>query len=113
MRDAKLKYDIIENQTYALMQALKYFRTYVLHSPITTYVPNNVVKNVLIQPDIDGRRVRWITNILEFYLDVKYTKLVKGQGLSKLLVESNCKVLRINSILQVSGENNTQEPSQS
>lgn len=44
MRDAKLKYDIIVKQAYALIQALKSLRMYVLHSPIIAYVPNGVVK---------------------------------------------------------------------
>jgi len=55
MRDVELKYDIIEKQAYALIQALKSFRMYVLHSPIIAYVPNSVVKIVLIQPDTDGK----------------------------------------------------------
>ncbi len=80
MRDRELKYDIIEKQTYALIQALKAFRTYVLQSPITAYVPNNVVKTVLTQLDTDGRRGRWITKILEFDIDIKSTKLVKDRA---------------------------------
>ena len=78
MRETQLKYDIIEKQAYALVQALKYFRTYVLRSSITAYVPNNVVKTVLTQPDIGGRRGRWIAKILEFDLEIKTTNLVKG-----------------------------------
>lgn len=46
IRDVELIYDIIEKQAYALVQALKAFRNYVLHSPIISYVPNNVVKTV-------------------------------------------------------------------
>lgn len=102
---------------------MKSFMMYVLHSPITAYVPNNVVKIILTQSDADGKRVRWITQILEFDLTIKTTKLVKGQGLAKLLAKSNCKVLRINSVLEIQGKylqeasqtsdkKNTQEPSQ-
>jgi hypothetical protein len=36
--------------------------------------------------------------ILEFDLEIKPTKLVKGQGLAKLLAESNCKYLGVNFI---------------
>jgi len=82
---------------------------YVLHSSITSYVPNGVVKIVLTLPDTDGERCRWITQILEFDLTNKTKKLVKGQGLAKLLAKSNCKVPRINSILEVKGKN-PQEP---
>lgn len=84
---------------------------YVLHSPITAYVPNNAVKIVLSQLDTDGKRGRWITQILEFYLTIKTTNLVEIQGLAKLLAESNCKVLGVNFVLEIQGKN-PQEPSQ-
>jgi hypothetical protein len=32
LRDVELKYDILEKQAYAMVKALKDFRTYVLHS---------------------------------------------------------------------------------
>jgi hypothetical protein len=98
LRDAEVRYDIMEKQAYALVKALKYFRVYVLHSKIIAYVPSASVKDILIQPDIDGRRSKWIARILEFDLEIKPTKLVKGQGLAKLLVESNCKSLEVNFI---------------
>jgi hypothetical protein len=98
LRDAEEKYDIMEKQAYALVKSLKSFRVYVLHSKIIAYVPSASVKDILIQPDIDGRRSKWIAKILEFDLEIKPTKLVKGQGLAKLLVESNCKYLGVNFI---------------
>jgi hypothetical protein len=98
LRDAELRYEIMEKQAYALVKALKSFRVYVLYSRITAYVPLASVKDILIQPDIDRRRGKWITKILEFYLEIKPTKLIKGQGLAKLLAESNCKTLGISFI---------------
>ena len=95
LRDAKIKYNIIENQAYALVKSLKAFKVYVLHSKIIAYVPSVAVKEILIHPDIDGRRSRWITKILEFDLEIKPTKLIKGQGLAKLLAQSNCKSLGV------------------
>jgi hypothetical protein len=86
----------MEKQAYALVKSLKAFRIYVFHSNITAYVPSASVKDILIQPNIDGRRGKWISKILEFDLEVNPTKLIKGQGLAKLLVESNCKALGIN-----------------
>jgi hypothetical protein len=84
----------VEKQAYAVVKALKSFRTYVLHSNIITYVPTNSFKDILVQPDSDGRRGRWLAKIQEFDLEVKPTKLIKCQGLAKLLVESNLKALR-------------------
>ena len=56
LRDDELKYDILEKQAYVMVKALKDFRTYVLHSKIIAYVPTSVVKDILVQPDSDGKR---------------------------------------------------------
>jgi hypothetical protein len=69
-----------------------------MHSKIIVYVPSASVKEILIQPDVDGRRSQWIANILKFYLEIKPTKLIKGQGLDTLLAESNCKTLGVSFI---------------
>ena len=98
----------MEKQAYALVKALKDFRVYVLHSKVSAYIPSASVKDILIQPDIDRRRCKWITKILEFDLDIKPTKLIKGQGLAKLLAESNCKALGINFINERAETSNKQ-----
>jgi hypothetical protein len=98
LRDAKLKYDIMDKKVYALVKALKSFRVYVLHSRVIAYVPSTDVKEIFIHPDLDGKRSKWIAKILEFDLEIKPTKLVKGQGLAKLLAESNFSSLGVNFI---------------
>jgi hypothetical protein len=96
LRDAELKYDIMEKHAYAMVKALKYFRTYVMHSKIIAYVPTNSVKDIWVQLDSEERRGRWLAKIQEFDLEVKPSKLVKGQGMAKLLAESNFRALEIN-----------------
>eukprot|EP00253_Pinus_taeda_P030713 PITA_30713 len=105
LRDAALKYNIIEKQALALVKALKDFRVYILHSHILAYVPNTVVKDVLVQTDLEGRRGKWIATLLEYDVEIKLTKLVKGQGLAKLMAESNLHALDINLITAMSDEN--------
>jgi hypothetical protein len=102
LRDSPLRYDIMEKQAYALVKSLKEFRTYILHSHVIAYVPNNSVKDILTQPDPEGRRGKWIMAMLEYDLEIKPTKLIKGQGLTKLMVQSNCDVLGINFIVDLS-----------
>jgi hypothetical protein len=93
LRDVEVKYEIMEKQAYALVKALKAFRVYVLHSKVTAYVPSTSVKDILIQPNIDGKKSKWIAKILEFDLKIRPTRLIKGQGLAKLLAEANRKDL--------------------
>ena len=47
LRDAKIKYDPIEKQYYALIKYLKTFRIYTLHEKVIAYVPSAAVKDVL------------------------------------------------------------------
>jgi hypothetical protein len=96
LRDAKMRYDIMEKQAYSLVKSLKSFRVYILHSKIISYVPSSSVKEILIHPDIDGKRSKWIAKILDFDLEMNPTKLVKGHGLARLLAESIFKALGVN-----------------
>jgi len=98
LRDAPLKYPIVEKQTYTLAKAIKDFRVYILYSHIIAYVPNVVVKDILTQEGIEGKRGKWIATILEYDIEIKPTKLIKGQGLAKLMTETNCQALDINEL---------------
>ena len=47
LRDSELKYSILEKHAYALVKDLKFFRIYVLHSKVISFVPNAAIKYVL------------------------------------------------------------------
>jgi len=61
-------------------------------------VPNVIVKDILTQNGLDGKRGKWTTIILEYDIEIKPTKLIKGHGLAKLMVESNFNPLYINMV---------------
>lgn len=77
LRDVELRYELIEKQAYALIKYLKAFRIYILHSKVIAYVPSALVKDILTQPDINGKREKWIAKFIEFDIEVKPTKLFK------------------------------------
>ena len=60
-----------------------------------------MVKDILTHDNPDGRRGKWIVVILEYDIEIKPTKLVKGQGLAKFMVESNFHALDINFLATV------------
>ena len=80
-----------------MVKALKDFQVYILHSHTIAYMSNIVVKDILSQ-DPDGKRGKWIAVILEYDLEIKPTKLIKGQGLAQLMAESNFQALNINMV---------------
>lgn len=72
----------MEKQTCALVKLLKHFMTYVGYSSIVAYVPHSVVKYVLALQDCLGVRRKWVAKIQEYTLEIRPTKLIKGQGLT-------------------------------
>jgi len=78
LRDAPLKNNIMEKQAYTLIQALKEFKVYIMHSHTTAHVPTSAAKDILTQLDPEGRRGKWIAILLEYDLEIKPTKLIKG-----------------------------------
>jgi hypothetical protein len=103
LRDAKLKYDIMEKKTFALVKALNYFRVYVLHFKFIAYVPSSAIKDILTQLDNDGKISKWIDKLLEYDMEINPTNLFKGKGLAKLLADSNCRSLRVDYVCNNSG----------
>lgn len=57
------------------------------------------MKDILTQPDPYGRRGKWISILFEYDFEIKPTNLVKGQGLAKLVAQSNYDYLGINFIV--------------
>ena len=88
----------MEKQAYALVKAIKDFRIYILYSHVLAYVPHIVVKDILTQEGLEGKRGKWIENILEYDIEIKPTKLIKGQTLAKLMSKKNCQALYINQL---------------
>lgn len=88
----------------ALVKAIKDFRVYILYSHMVAYIPNSVVKNILTRDGRDGKRGKWIATILKYDIEIKPTKLIKGQGLAKLMAELNCQALDIKFIVAIDNE---------
>ena len=72
----------------------------LLHSKVIAYVPNAAIKYVLNQTDSEGKRGKWIAKIMEYDVDIRPTKLVKGQGLAKFLADSNFQALGLHLMVE-------------
>jgi hypothetical protein len=95
LTDSKLNYTITEKQAYALVKSLKHFRTYVGYNKIKDFVPYPAVKDVLSQQDFLGSRGKWVSQIQEYDLEIKPSKIIKGQGLDKMMIKSNQEAIEV------------------
>ena len=48
------------------------------------------------QPNPKGKRGKWIVVLLEYDIDINPMKLIKGQGLARLMAQTNYELLGIN-----------------
>ena len=92
LQGVELNYKLMEKQAYALVKGLAHFRPYFWNLCIIAYVPHPMVKEILVQ-ECNGTKGRWITNIQEYGLEVRPTKLVRGQGLARLMVEKKLEAI--------------------
>ena len=77
---------------------------YILLSHIISHVPTSVVKDILTQPDPEGIREKWIAVLLEYDPEINPTKLIKIQGLAKLMAQYNRDCLSLHMIVELSTE---------
>ncbi|XP_059066682.1 receptor-like protein EIX2 [Cryptomeria japonica] len=96
LQDAKIKYDLNEKKAYALVKVVKAFRSYLMGATLVAYVPSAEIKDISTQEEVSGRRCRWTNRIQEFNIDIQINKLVRGQGLAKLMAQSNLDANQIN-----------------
>lgn len=68
-----------------MVKRVKAFRCYLMGATIITFVSSATVKDIFSQHEVSGRRCRWINRMQEFNIDIQITKLVRGQGLAKLM----------------------------
>lgn len=91
-----LKYKIMKKEAHSLVKAMKDLSFFILHSLFIPYVSSSAVKGIMMQLEPNGKRGKWIVILLEYDMEIKPTKLVKGQGIARLMEESNCDDLGLN-----------------
>ena len=73
---------------YPVFKALKQFRPYILKNRTIVIFPHPVVQTLFVQKELRERRVNWVTTLQEYDLEFKPATIIKGQGLCKLMAES-------------------------
>ena len=68
---------------------MAHFWTYILNSHVISYVPSSLVKMLLNQQLREGKWENWLVKIKEYDIEIEPLKAIKGQGLCKLIVNSD------------------------
>jgi hypothetical protein len=84
----ELNYPVVDRQAYTVFKAVKHFRSYLLKSRTKVIVPYPAVRNLLVQKELGEKRANWVTSLQEYDLEITPAQIVRGQGLCKLVVDS-------------------------
>jgi hypothetical protein len=87
-KGAEINYPAIDRQAYIVFKAVKHFRSYLLKSRMKFIVPYPAVMNLLVQKELGENRANWVTSLQEYDLEITPSQIVRGQGLFKLVVDS-------------------------
>ena len=88
LQGVEVNYPAIDTQAFALLKVVKHLWLYIRRSHTKIIVPHSAVRYLLIQKELGDRWGNWMASLQEYDLEIKQEKLVKGQGLWKLVVES-------------------------
>jgi hypothetical protein len=89
LHDYELIYSKKEKQSMALVKEVVHFQTYIVNSNVIAYFPSSPVKMILNQQLREGKWANWMVKIQEYNIEIKPLKVVKGQGLCNLIVNSD------------------------
>ncbi|KAH9308651.1 hypothetical protein KI387_036562, partial [Taxus chinensis] len=68
------------------IRSLKKFKHLVSNNKVQLLVSHAGVKDFLLNKDLNEKRVGWITRVMEYDVEIKITKMVRGKGLCEKLV---------------------------
>lgn len=91
LKNVVLNYSNLDKQSFALIKEVKKFRHCILRSKVYTIVPNPTVTTLLKHNELGERRGKWMEILQEFDLEIQPMKLVRGQGLSRMIVDNQIK----------------------
>ena len=89
LHDYELRYSELEKQALALVKAATHFQTYILNSHVIAYAPSSPMKMLRNQQLREGKWANWLEKIQEYDIKIKSLKAIKGQGLSKLIMDGD------------------------
>ena len=89
LKNHKLKYSQIEKHAFTVVKALKNFWFYIMHSHSVVHVLDVAVKSILTQHDMGcNAQGSWIAKTQKYDIEIKPTKLVRGNALCRAIVEN-------------------------
>lgn len=99
LKDHEIKYSYVEKQVLVARE-LKKIRHMLSNNRIQLMVLYGNIKEFLLSRDINEKGVGWVTRVMEYDVDIKITKLVRGKGLCEQLFSAFETLINVSLVLQ-------------
>eukprot|EP00253_Pinus_taeda_P023337 PITA_23337 len=100
LNDAKRKYSSYDKEFYAVVQALKKWRHYLMSKKFILYSDNHAFQFIMQQPKLSQRHAKWVEYLQSFHFVLKH---ITGQSKKVADALSRRNVLLQESQIQVAG----------
>lgn len=77
LNDAKQKYSLYDKEFYAIVQALKHWRHYLMPKKFVVYSNNHALQYIMQQPKLNQRHAKWVEFLQSFTFVLKH---ISGQS---------------------------------
>ena len=84
LSEAKLKYTTYEKEFYALVQALRYWRHYLIHKEFVLYSDHEALKHVNSQKKLNQKHGKWVEFLQEYAFVIKHKAGVENKAADAL-----------------------------
>ncbi|XP_078437647.1 uncharacterized protein LOC144708269 [Wolffia australiana] len=74
LNDAKLRYSTYDKEVYAVIQALRHWRHYLLSSEFVIFSDHEALKYLQSQQKLSDRHARWVEYLKDYTLVIKHKK---------------------------------------
>ena len=75
----------MKKQEFDVFTAIKHFRPFLLKTHTKIIVPFSAVRQLLMQRELGEKRANWVTALQEYDVEIRPSKIVRGQGFCRML----------------------------
>ncbi|KAH9291168.1 hypothetical protein KI387_043635, partial [Taxus chinensis] len=86
LHDYETRYTFLEKQVLSIVRGLKNFKYMLSNNRIHVLVSHPNVKAFLLNKELNEKRAGWITKVMEYDVDIRVAKIVRGKGLCEHLI---------------------------
>lgn len=84
LNDAKTKYTTYEKEFYAVVQALRHWRHYLIHKEFVLYSDHEALKHINNQKKVNHKHGKWVEFLQEYAFVIKHKAGVENKAADAL-----------------------------